>query len=334
VIDLLLALDPGRRGIARFFVRRGAESAARALVKSRRVLITTGFAVGAGLGETDGPPGAASLGRALRLLGKRVTYVADPVAVPLVKAALGALGERADVLTFAHEQASEGRNPGRGRHAPGGPAEQEARRILTAVRPTHLVAVERPGRTGDGDYRSMRAESVRPWNAPVDTMFLIAPRAVVTIGVGDGGNEIGMGNVRARIVRGGGPLGRVASVVRVRHLVVAGTSNWGAYGVIAELSRLTGRSLLHAPDQERAMVSACVQVGAVDGITRRREPTVDGLPLEVHLGMLELLRVFAAPGNRAGTAAHGGSRAAARPELRLTRRPTSVTSRGKRGSPQ
>jgi Domain of unknown function (DUF4392) len=287
-------------------------------VKSRRVLITTGFAVGAGLGETDGPPGAASLGRALRLLGKRVTYVADPVAVPLVKAALGALGERADVLTFAHEQANEGRNPGRGRHAPGGPAEQEARRILAAVRPTHLVAVERPGRTGDGDSRSMRAESVRPWNAPVDTMFLIAPRAVVTIGVGDGGNEIGMGNVRARLVRAGGFLPAVASVVRVHRLVVAGTSNWGAHGVVAELSRLTGRLLLHSSQEEAGMVEACVRAGAVDGITRRREPTVDGLPLPAHLGMLELLRVGAWSGDgallsrphtpRAGRAASPSSR--------------------------
>jgi len=41
------------------------------------------------------------------------------------------------------------------------------------------------------------------------------------------------------------------------------------------------------------MVAACVQAGAVDGITRRREPTVDGLPWEAHVGMLELLRVAA-----------------------------------------
>jgi hypothetical protein len=33
----------------------------------------------------------------------------------------------------------------------------------------------------------------------------------------------------------------------------------------------------------------------VDGLTRRAEPTVDGLPLEAHVGMLELLRLFAVP---------------------------------------
>ena len=43
------------------------------------------------------------------------------------------------------------------------------------------------------------------------------------------------------------------------------------------------------------MIQACVDAGAVDGITRRPELTVDGLPLEAHVGMLELLRLFAVP---------------------------------------
>ena len=82
-------------------------------------------------------------------------------------------------------------------------------------------------------------------------------------------------------------------MVTVDHLVVAGTSNWGAYGIVAELSRLAGRDLLHSSDEEQAMVVACVQAGAVDGVTRRAEPTVDRLPSGAHTGILELLRVAA-----------------------------------------
>lgn len=311
MIDHLLALDPGNRGIARFFVPGGAAAAARALASARRVLITTGFALGPGMPETDGPPGAAALGRALRMLGKRVAYVTDPVTVPLLEAALRALAERAGVATFA--------SPG---GAPASETEREARRVLAAMRPTHLVAIERPGRTRDGDYRSARAESVRRWNGPLDALFLVAPRRVVTVGIGDGGNEIGMGNVRARIARGGGLLPAVASVVRVHHLVVAGTSNWGAYGVVAELSRIAGRPLLHAAWQEQAMVRACVEAGAVDGITRRREPTVDGLPLAVHLGMLELLRAGAGLPDGGAGAGRGAPR---------SRQPALATPRRKRG---
>jgi D-glutamate cyclase len=98
------------------------------------------------------------------------------------------------------------------------------------------------------------------------------------------------------------------SIVSVDHLVVAGTSNWGAYGIVAELSRLAGRDLLHSSDEELRMLRACVDAGAVDGVTRRAEPTVDRLPSGAHTGMLELLRVAAttAAAPSKGTSRTGG----------------------------
>ena len=284
MVDSLLAFDPGGRGIAQFFVAEAAAQAARALRRAKRVLLTTGFSVGPGMPETDGPPGTASLGRALRTLGAHVSYITDAAALPPLQAALGTLGEPTQIHTF---------------HA-GRDAALTARRLLAEHAPTHMVSVERPGRTRSGDYLSMRGESVREWNAPLDALFLEAPRRVVTIGVGDGGNEIGMGAVLARLRRAGPRIGNVASMVSTRHTVVAGVSNWGAYGIVVELSRLARRPLLHTPDDERRMIEACVKAGAVDGITRRHEPTVDALPLEAHAGMVELLRLLENP------ASHGG----------------------------
>jgi len=84
-------------------------------------------------------------------------------------------------------------------------------------------------------------------------------------------------------------MARIASIVPVDHLVVAGVSNWGAYGIVAQLARLTGRSLLHTPAEERRLIDACVGAGAVDGITRRREPTVDGLDADTHASVVALL---------------------------------------------
>jgi len=84
----------------------------------------------------------------------------------------------------------------------------------------------------------------------------------------------------------------VASVVAARHPVVAGVSNWGAYGIVVELSQLVRRPLLHSGDEERRMIEACVTAGAVDGITRKHEATVDALPVEAHVGMVELLRLL------------------------------------------
>ncbi len=66
-------------------------------------------------------------------------------------------------------------------------------------------------------------------NAPLDALFLRRRSGTVTIGVGDGGNEIGMGRVRARVVRDVPNGAKIASVVRTDHLMVAGISNWGAW---------------------------------------------------------------------------------------------------------
>lgn len=286
-IDHLLALDLGARGIAGFFSPGGARRAAASLVRGRRVLLTTGFALDPGLSETDGPPGAAVLGRALRLLGKSVAYLSDQPTLPLLEAALKALGEPVDVIAFPE----------------GEPEETTARKLLRQIAPTHLVAVERPGRARDGGYWSARGESVRAWNQPVDSLFLFRPRRVTTVGIGDGGNEIGMGNVTGRFARRGALARRIASVVKVDHLVVAGTSNWGAYGVAAHLALSSGRPLLHTPEEERRLVAACVEAGGVDGMTRRREAEVDGIPLDAHAAFVELLRAIVA---RAHT--HGGNR--------------------------
>jgi hypothetical protein len=271
-IDHLLALDPGGRGIAGFFLAGGALAAARALVGAERVLVVTGFLVAEGMPETDGPPGSAVLGRALRRLGASVRYTSDPAVLPVLEASLKALDEPIDVFAYPE-----------GGHA--------ARDVLAHERPTHLIAIERPGRGREGDYLNARGASVGAWNLPADEMFLHARRArrPITIGVGDGGNEIGMGCVRRRLVREGPLMARIASIVSVDHLVVAGVSNWGAYGIVAQLGRLTGQTLLHTPAEERKLIDTCVAAGASDGLTRRREPTVDALDADTHAAVVALL---------------------------------------------
>ncbi|PYO04531.1 MAG: hypothetical protein DMD75_31195 [Candidatus Rokuibacteriota bacterium] len=308
LVDQILALDPGHRDIAAFAKPGAALEAARALRGARRVLIVTGFTVEPDMPETDGPPGAAVLGRALRRLGARVTYVTDATNVSIVEAVLKTLDEPSDVLVYSGEP-------------------DAAHRLLASEQPTHLVAIERPGRNRAGDYLNMRGDSVAEWNAPIDELFLCSgdreagldrgwaekgatrlrsrgqpTRRVpwlggvarpVTVGIGDGGNEIGMGSVRARIARLDALRARIATVVPVDHLVVAGVSNWGGYGIVAALARLTGSDLLHTPDIERRLITACVAVGACDGVTRRREPTVDGLAADTHAAVVDLLRLAA-----------------------------------------
>jgi Domain of unknown function (DUF4392) len=290
LVDQILALDPGRRDIAAFSTPGAAVAAARALRAAKRVLIVTGFTVEPDMPETDGPPGAAVLGRALRRLGARVTYVTDATNMPLVEAALKTLDEVSEVVVY-----------------PGGA--DGARRLLEAEKPTHLVAIERPGRNRAGDYLNMRGDSVAAWNPPIDELFMGRGGArPITVGIGDGGNEIGMGAVRAKIARLDPLRARIATVVRVDHLVVAGVSNWGGYGVVAALGRLTGNDLLHTPEIERRLIAACVAAGACDGVTRRREPTVDSLGADTHAAVVDLLRLASRSGIMGASTLRRGTR--------------------------
>ncbi len=271
-IERLLSLDPADRGGGSHLWRPGAaRRAAQALIAAERCLITTGFVIASGKAETDGPPGAVVLGRVLRRLGKAVAYTVDPPVQPILEVALKVLGEPVEIHPF-----------------PLGPDEAPgaARALLARLRPTHLIAVERPGRAADGEYYSARRQVVTPHNGRLDELFL-QRRRLVTLGIGDGGNEIGMGAIRRRAAQALGD--DTVSVVPAHHLVVAGVSNWGAYGLSAYLSLLTGRFLGHTSEEEERVLRAMVEAGAVDGITGEAAPTVDGLPLTLHTGWVQCL---------------------------------------------
>ena len=83
----------------------------------------------------------------------------------------------------------------------------------------------------------MRGVDVSPWTAPLDDLFLGGPWT--KLAVGDGGNEIGMGRLPAGLIARTVPNGaEIACVTSCDHLVVAGVSNWGAYGLMAALAVL------------------------------------------------------------------------------------------------
>src|SRR5262249_44344709 len=148
------------------------------------------------------------------------------------------------------------------------------------ARVSHAVSIERCGRSADGRPRNMRGVDVSAWTAPLEDLFLAGSWA--RIAVGDGGNEIGMGRLPAdliaRTVRNGA---EIACVVPCDHLIVAGVSNWGAYGLMAALAVLRPdwqETIAHFLSAERdlAVTRAVVEkAGAVDGVTARPEATVD-----------------------------------------------------------
>ena len=247
-------------------------AAALVLAHPGTVLIATGFYIPAGQApEMDGPPGAIALGQALARLGFRVVYVSDAHTAPLLRALAGDDA----VVEFPVANHEESR--------------REAAALLERVAPSVVVAIERCGPTRDGVYRNMRGHDVSAWHAKLDYLFAAHPASV---GIGDGGNEIGMGNLAPAI-----PL--VTSigepcVTKTTRLVVSSVSNWGAWGVVAAISRLRGCNLLPTRAEARALLARTVALGAVDGVSGRPTQTVDGFPAEENERVLEEMQAWLA----------------------------------------
>src|SRR5512132_469156 len=103
-VETLCALDMGGRGISRLVLAGAMAAAAHSLARARRVVLVTGFvARPAWAAETDGPSGTGVPGCALRRIGARVAYLADPPVAPLLDACLRALGEPRDVIAVPAE---------------------------------------------------------------------------------------------------------------------------------------------------------------------------------------------------------------------------------------
>ena len=150
--------------------------AGKLLLENRgRVLIGTGFPVG-GSFETDGPVGAIALYRVLERLGHEPIFgCAPPISQVLAR----------DFRTLEVPILSwEATVP-------------VVKAALAEVRPSVIVSIERPGVAADGRYYNMRGKDISDFLAKFDLFFNLCE--CPTIGVGDGGNEIGMGNALAEL---------------------------------------------------------------------------------------------------------------------------------------
>jgi len=292
-LEAIMHRDPGCRGLACYLVDGATldagqlKTAALDLAeRARRVAIVTGFCIAIEdrvTAETDGPPGALYLAQVLVEWGAQVTLITDRYARPIVKLGAALVGLPADCVIefpFAADEAEHWID------------------TLLAENPglSHLIAIERPGPCAAGSCHTMRGDSIDEHTAPTHLLFeRVAERGlpITTMGIGDGGNEIGMGrftrqNLVAAIATGCGET--IACTTATDFALIAGTSNWGAYALAIAVARLRGlplesRWLLPAGQQE--LVERLVaEGGAVDGRTRLSEATVDGLSLEDYLGPL------------------------------------------------
>jgi hypothetical protein len=263
--------------------------------------------------ETDGPLGALFLARCLSSLGIPVAILTDS----FCRAALAAGSQRCQLGNMVSLLGL----PSVADHWDQFIAKGWIPFARDRFHLTHLIAIERPGPShtlasfeaqrgtgsqADDSYFAFLRE-VPPEHqdrchrangldisihvSPAHRLFESARRALdslTTIGIGDGGNEIGMGNIPWDIIRRNIPGGgRIACRVPADHLLVCGVSNWGAYGLAAGI-HLVRRHIpsrdLFDEQRERELLRIMVERGPlVDGVMKFPSLSVDGLSYERYI---------------------------------------------------
>ncbi|CAL8285511.1 unnamed protein product [Lota lota] len=311
-LEKVIGEDPGTRCICWFYPQVIAASrlflwvrvrvrtllrSCLALSHSTSVAITTGFPthyMHSPPDETDGPPGALAMATMLLALSKQVTMVTDRRALQmnqdLVEEAVrtGVLKTTIPLVTF------EDNGPDSALHFLCHEGD------LRKPRFDHLVAIERTGRAADGNYYNMRGANIKHLVDPIDDLFIAATDipGITTIGIGDGGNELGMGKIKEKVktLMPNGSL--VACDVAADYAITAGVSNWGGYAVACGLYLLFTcpshqRYLRRGTEQatspgllddlvaclpsEEAVLSSLVRLGVRSGKTGNLAMEVDGL---------------------------------------------------------
>ena len=268
-----IILDHDKRGVAALRpylpVDYCTHAAQFVLDHPGNVVIATGFYIlMSGSAETDGPPGALAIGNALQQLGMKVTYVSDSYAVPALR---DLAGSGPEVVEYGISDSVV--------------SQTAATWLLEQLEPDLLISIERCGRNRDNAYLNMRSVDISDQTARIDYLF---ETETPSVGIGDGGNEIGMGNL-AQVIPTFASLPKLPATTWVDRLVVASVSNWGGYGLVAALSLLTGQNLLPTVEHEAKMVERLVELGLVDGTTGDATPYVDGFTTQEHGSALERL---------------------------------------------
>ncbi len=147
---------------------------------------------------------------------------------------------------------------------------------------------------------NMRGVPIDAWTARAHRLFEIIEERklpITTVGIADGGNEIGMGAIPWEILRSAitvGPAALVPCRIATDYTILAGVSDWGAYALALAVCRLRADAVAPANGNEeelRELIERLVRdAGLVDGVTGRREATVDGLPLETYLQVFSGIR--------------------------------------------
>ena len=258
-IDYLINLDINGRNNRLLYERARKEmplcyEAAKFILNEVKnddnVIITTGFPVLERIPESDGIVGSIFMAKFLKKLDANIIFLAEKETIEILKK----MGIKAEYIQIQKENIER----------------------LMEEKPKMAISIEKPGMARDGKYYNMKGEDISRYAGKIDFLF----EKIKSIGIGDGGNEIGMGGIAE---------GKIASITKTTKIVVSNVSNWGAYGIIAAASIILNENFVHDGKEEEKYIKKCIDAGAIDGITKKKDYSVDSIPARIHRSIVDML---------------------------------------------
>ncbi len=261
IYDIILQYsDRGMDKLKKLYPTNEYEKACNTIqnIKKGTIFLYTGFYVN-GHAETDGPVGAYFLAKSFKKLGFYPVIITDKYCLDFFK----------EIETI---------------YIPIGlDNEKLYKTLLDDYEPVLHLSCERCGKNKDGEYLNHRLQSITKYTADVDKLFQMGSLNAPTIAIGDGGNEIGMGNFFEHFEKIDA---KFHSTVTCDHPLIASVSNWGAYALIATISY----KFLPTFSEVEKYLKYIINKGAVDGITKKSTLSVDAKNWALEKKILDKLR--------------------------------------------
>jgi hypothetical protein len=259
-------------------------------------------------GGNDGPTGVASLARAISFgLGANPVYVG--LEKPLGPVIAAGVAAGISVMDREAIEVYKRRNTALAIPFPMGEREgkEKAASILDEIKPKAVIAVENHGPNPVGMRHNAAGMGIANDALPHDYYIVeeARRRGIFTIGIGDGGDEIGYGLINKEaneiyqqafgVSCQCGCDGGQACATETDVLISTAVSAWGAYGVSACLAyMLRNPYVLQDPDTERRMGEAMSQAGAVAAFFAATVPWIDGTSPAVQQAIVTMLHEIVA----------------------------------------
>lgn len=314
-LDQIMNLDPRGYGVCRILYEGSREYTGKPLtinggerliekVKAKDlVYIMTGFVLSPFMkAETDGAIGAVLLARALvHAMGAKPVIICPEEAVKAIAACARTAGLKAfenvdevmetdssiGILSFTKDQKE---------------VQRDAGDMLDRYKlPSAVIAIEAPGANEKGEYHNAIGLNVTALEAKPDVLFrMLCQRGVMSLAIGDLGNEIGMGTIGVHIRKKipytdreecrCGCQGGILADTKAEHIITAATSDWGCYGLIGALAYLKKNiDIMQTPELEARIIETACERGLID-MNGPGFQGIDGFGAELNINVVRVMR--------------------------------------------